>query len=477
MHRNLIGFTAVTLTFISPIGGGVLPTYAGDAKISEHGSLDALGHARELRLSLGLDADEATLTTAAVDPAAFPVTTLGIPMTKAEGAEIDRRLRVQVGLDGAVTAGEQSPHWAGAWIDQAAGGLPVFQFDVSDPAAVSEVSSSLPPGTPFATRVVTRSLAQIQAVRDQVLSDVAFLRELGVEVVGSGTDIPGNRATVSVARLDPDIEAILRERYGDDIHVREGHRVVADACPVDGCLPMKGGLGIIGKSALWPCTVGYVARRTDVNPDTFVLVTAGHCVQYGSGLTGNPWHHGATNIGYGINSPAGGKIETFFNNSSADVGLVSMFSNIIPVTKNQVLVDDSPVVVRPATQVKSWNLQLPGSIVCRMGMTTKHQCGTIIDNDETRISEVAGIASANIQHTVVYGRDADGGDSGGTMFVRVEDPEGPYAVLYGTHVHSDDGYVPSGGQGWYSPIDRGIAQIQATHAPVTLRACLSSTCP
>lgn len=82
-----------------------------------------------------------------------------------------------------------------------------------------------------------------------------------------------------------------------------------------------------------------------------------------------------------------------------------------------------------------------------------------------------------IEPTVVYTRDANNGDSGGSIFVHVEEPgEPPLVVLYGTHVHSQDGYVGSGGLGWYSPFDRGITQIQATHAPVALTPCLTSTC-
>lgn len=110
-------------------------------------------------------------------------------------------------------------------------------------------------------------------------------------------------------------------------------------------------------------------------------------------------------------------------------------------------------------------------------MTTGRQCGTITDNDETKVSKVGTIATAYIKHCVVYGRDANSGDSGGTMFVQVNDPEGYYAIVYGTHVHSDEGYVPTGGYGWYSPVDRGITQLEASHPPLQLHACIVASCP
>lgn len=159
------------------------------------------------------------------------------------------------------------------------------------------------------------------------------------------------------------------------------------------------------------------------------------------------------------------------------MGLISVFSGTYPVNRRQTLVDDSPVTIRNVTQVRPWNQQTVGSFVCRMGRTTNLQCGFITDNDETKVSEVQGVGSVNIEHTVVYGRDADGGDSGGTIFVRVEEPgEAPYVVLYGTHVHSQDGYVPSGGSGWYSPVDRGINQMRASYPPLALNACITATC-
>lgn len=321
-------------------------------------------------------------------------------------------------------------------------------------------------------------MADLAAVKQRITDDVGELARLGFDVTSIGFDLPANRVTVGLAHLTTTASDAIRARYGDVVVTRERPPAVADTCPQTGCLPLKAGIGMLSKGGAWPGTIGYLARRTDVSPDVLVLVTAGHIVKLGSGATGDPFTHGTTNLGYGINSPAlSGKIHTFFDLADADVGLISVFSTVYPTSRNQVLVDESPVTTRPVLGVQPASSQLVNSLVCRMGRTTFLQCGTIRDNDETMISEVTGVEQHLIEHTVVYRRDALGGDSGGPIFVVVTPPAEPtQAVLYGTHVHSDNGAFSSTKEGWYSPIDRGIAQLQSRHAPLVLNACITGSC-
>jgi hypothetical protein len=435
----------------------------------------------ELRQEFGFTSDIETVRQAAVDRMNYPVLTYEIPMSVAEGDEVARRIRVQLSLDEAIAYGEADPQWGGVWIDQSAGGEPVFQFTQPTSGRDSALGALLPPGTKFRVVYVDTSYAKLQEERTEIVDDLDALANDGMEVNGVGIDLPGNRVRLTVSKLTPDIDSSLRARYGDRLTIVNGESAVSDFCPVDGCLPVKGGIGIVGKTSGWPCTLGYLARRTDVNPDTLVMVTAGHCVHLGSSSS-VAWHHGTTNLGYGLLSPnpslSGQWIHTWYDYADADVGLISVLAaQVPPVYRNQALVDDSPVTVRSITETRAWNLQTVGSFVCRMGRTTFLQCGFISDNDETKLSTVTGYGSMHIDHTVVYGRDANGGDSGGLMFVRVDEPGGPsYAVLYGTHVHSQDGYVTTGGVAWYSPVDRGITQLQSRHAPLTLNACITASC-
>lgn len=101
---------------------------ASNQRSDSDGSAGDPSHAAELRRAFGFDSDPATVARAAVDSASFPNRTYGIPLSLDEAAEVSRRIRVQLSLGGAITELETRPDWAGVWIDQEAGAVPVFQF-------------------------------------------------------------------------------------------------------------------------------------------------------------------------------------------------------------------------------------------------------------------------------------------------------------------------------------------------------------
>jgi hypothetical protein len=172
--------------------------------------------------------------------------------------------------------------------------------------------------------------------------------------------------------------------------------------------------------------------------------------------------------------------ETFVTSgeTDADVGVVSVSSSV-PTNKNRLLRRISDELTYPFEVALSWDLQAEDLVVCRMGVTTHYECGPIVNRDADKHSVVDAYGyhwDALVRGVVVYGRDADGGDSGAPMFYTRVGSNGTYAVLLGTHVHSQAGYVQDGGKGWYSPWDRGIVTLQTKRAPLQLTPCLSSTC-
>ncbi len=81
-----------------------------------------------------------------------------------------------------------------------------------------------------------------------------------------------------------------------------------------------------------------------------------------------------------------------------------------------------------------------------------------------------------IQGVVVTEVDGSGGDSGGPFFWEGNTPVGPVTYLVGTHVHSTEGdYTPSG-KGWFSPIDRGINQLENRFDGLDLAPCVTALC-
>jgi hypothetical protein len=455
------------------LAGGTPPVVAVDSSpvntsvaTSDRGDL---GHATEFRAELGFDASSETVVQAAQDGIGYPDLTWGIPLSIAEAAELQRRIKTMESVHPAVKAAEEDPTWAGWWIDQRDGGTPVLQFAADPEAKRALVEQRVPSGTKVRIVQVATPIRELRAKQDEIADAADSLRPDGVQITNISVNTVSNRVDVYLESVTDAAKAVIWSRFGDAIVIGQRGTATADLCPENACFPVKGGMGMTDQNSNWPCTVGYMAKRTDTTPDRLVFITAGHCVLFGT-ATG-PWKHGITTIGTSL-SFNGTNVHTWWQNSAADVGVVVVSSTQIPAVKNNILVNQSPVTVKPFEIQLSWDLQVPGMAVCRMGRTTGKQCGTIIDNDDTQLSVVDGQGSKTIQHVVVYGRDAKGGDSGGSIYY----VSGTYAVLLGTHVHSQDGYVPSGGLAWYSPWDRGIYQIQSHFSGLTLQPCISSTC-
>lgn len=198
---------------------GASPSVAG-ASPSEPPPVE-IAHAMDLRERFGLRADEWYVRLVASDPAAFSDDLMGIPLDSQEAAEIERRIELQDVLTPAREHALTLDDYGGTWMDQAAGGLPVFAFtgDLEDHAR--DLASVLPEGTRFDLRQVRYTMAQLDTAQDQVNAAAPGLRAAGIPVVLTGLDDQTNTVVVGVEGLTPDMEAGLRARFGDIISVRD----------------------------------------------------------------------------------------------------------------------------------------------------------------------------------------------------------------------------------------------------------------
>lgn len=440
----------------------------------------SLQHAARFRAELALEASDPIIRRAATDRDSYPDMTWGIPLSVDEAAEIQRRIDVWQDMLPAVARAEEDPAWAGWWLDHAAGGQAVLQFAGDADGKLAALASLIPRGTSVRAERVELTLRDLNALRDELVSREVGLTSQGIELTAIGLDVRANALAVSVRRNISGSQAAIADEIGSRFSLREEPPAGPDTCPASGCLPVKGGIGIADQrtSGNTPCTIGYMARRTDTVPDKLVFVTAGHCVQFAA--ANDPWRHGSVNIGSAA-TEAGVPVETWFNEANADVGVVD--TNLLPSVpsiRNQILIDDIPETVLRVQAVRTHSQQPVGLPVCRMGRTTGRQCGTITINDARKKSEV-GSAFVWINHTVVYSRDAVGGDSGGPVFLTDQDTptSTPWAILLGTHVHSFpvESQINPTGTGWYSPQDRGrTALLELPAGVVGVSPCTTTTC-
>lgn len=455
----------------------VLLALSASTPVAANVSLAELERAREFRSFHGFRSTTDTLIRAAGDEAAFPDRTWGVALTSDEATEMQRRIALMERAAVLVEPLSSDVGWAGWWIDQQAGGVPVFQF-VGDPGeARSKIEAELG-ANEYRIGTVMHSYRDLSDLMEALSAASDELVEGGIPITGVALNVRSNTIRVSLDPLTEKAKAYLLDRYGGPMIFDDEPVAEADSGCISGCLPLKGGIGIAPQDKpLRYCTSGYMARRADTDPDKLQFVTAGHCVEFGSPY--GPWLHGSTSVG---NSPTGGGnyMETYFDHSDGDVGLVTVSTSQIPTIKNEMLVGYNPTVIYRVQAAPSWSEQPEGMDVCRMGRTTGGpQCGHITDESESKrsIVKLNGVIVGNwwIDFTKVYSRDADLGDSGGPIYY-IAGGSSPYVALLGTHVDSQAGYVDFGGSGWYTTWDKGRDQLEASFSGLDLAPCFTTSC-
>jgi hypothetical protein len=475
----IIAALSVTLVGGTPAAAGTSLVNADPAvATSTEGDL---AQAAVFRHDIGFDASATTIARAATDRAAYPDLTFGVPLSEAEATELLRRNQIAVDIGPATSILAEDPAWAGVWIDHSAGGVPVFQFATDAAEAQAKVDRVLSKGVDHRVVAVARSYAELDAIRAKIFAAAAELEASGLVVTSVGFDTIGNRLRVGLLSLSTDSRNAMAGRFGPVV-VHEQGFAATDACPETGCMPIKAGIGVTDTNGNWPCTVGYLAKRYDTSPDQLVAITAGHCVKRGSKSA--YWQHGSVNIGL-PSQKSSSYVHAFFDNSNADVGsfTTKQLSDANRRTRNLLLWSTGGGTA-DITGFQPWGSQAVNTVVCRTGRTTDIKCGIIQDNNENKYSTIYNSdGSINERHliegTVVYKVDGLGGDSGGPVYVTtLPYPYDRYkATMYGTHVDSPfDDVFHSTWSGWYSPIDRGIAQLEASFPGFDIAMCSSAAC-
>ncbi|MEW5990505.1 MAG: trypsin-like serine protease [Chloroflexota bacterium] len=246
---------------------------------------------------------------------------------------------------------------------------------------------------------------------------------------------------------------------------------------------MKGGLRIrLVSNPLAICTAGFNVKKT--TSASLGTVTAGHCLELSNSTGIDYWGHAdspthAVNIGSEL-------LETWYQNSDADVGLISYDVDTVAALgyRNDLHIAD-PSTTGTVTGEQSTTTQVFGDPVCRMGWGTYNAsptpkqgrtCGTVGKNiNVSRLSCEEGLTGncRTIKHQWEVSFDSLPGDSGGPIYRQITPPQQFYRA-YGTHVHSGSG---AGAVGWYSPIDWGELEYYETSGlQYTFTVCITQTC-
>jgi hypothetical protein len=409
----------------------------------------------------GLSADASIIARAATDPS-YSSTNYGVPLSRAEERELQRRARAELDTEAAATFAQGQATYGGYYFDQQAQGNPVFLFTGNDKSMTAELKRLLPHGSGFRVRHVERAYADLLKTKERISASTDALIAAGVEVNSIGLHISTNTVAVGVHRLTSSATSQLVGRFGDGLEVFEQAPANSDACTsTNNCRPMKGGLSIV--SLTYPyneCTSGFMVRRVQ-NGGQLAILTAGHCV-HNDPINGD-WKHGTVVFG-------DRKDDTWSNHSDGDVALIELRpSEVVPVA-NQLYVYNGTSYIKTVTTWISNAQQTQGSQACAYGTNSnKSDCVTILHVDEVHSSPL-GSQSNWIDHTNTYGLDMDPGDSGGPIYKVLSDNA---RGAMGTHVHSTNG---AGAFSWYTPFEWGRTAYTNKTGGDYYYMCTTATC-
>jgi hypothetical protein len=451
--------------------------------VGESAAADAIDAEVEFRSTFGLRNDPDYVALASKGGPEFSNLDWGVPLSNDEVAELQRRLDVRESLGPAIAYAIAQPSYAGIYIDQLRGGLPVFLFTDVSSVDASELAGLAGGSTKIEIAAATRTLKELTATKGAISAARDQLRDAGVDITSVSVHVRTNQVEVGVVKPTPDAALVVSEIAPDAVVV-DSSRPTLDSCTITSCPPptgIIGGLEIVQGSDI--CTAGYVGHRLDV-PGTIALVTAGHCVRNGA-LT---WHHNGSTIGTAASTMG------WIAGSYGDVGWILLNSSSIPTAKNRALYNPDTNKVVNVVGYRTSSTQWEGDQLCRIGWGSwakNHnpsdplhghylglRCGTIVlyDSDSDGTSDqnsqsCVGTTCKWIRDMKVVSFDSTGGDSGGTVF---EPTTGTDAVLMGTHVHSQPDTSTSN-RGWYTTYEGGRTEL-ADHLGYDIKVCLNAGC-
>jgi hypothetical protein len=409
-------------------------TSAADLTPAGAAATATAGDAARFRQEFGFRSDAAYVQQSLADAAAFPNTRFGVPLTTAEGAEMQRRIDVQQAVTPAAEWAADEPDFGGWYIDQLNGGMPVLLV-ARDPAAFGRsFGQHLAASAAYQVAAVANSQVALQALEDRIWADRADLKAAGIDVQGVALDIRANAVHVEVTGLTGSAAAELRARYGA-VEPVENAPAGADTC-VDrsNCLPAKGGIKItdVQHPASW-CTLGFNAKL--YSNGARLMLTAGHCLLEGTAVS-DSWKHGSTTLGSGVDALWGPTYDTGLITRGATAG----DQNLVFWSS----ASDIPHVVA----IASLSGMPVGTPACRSGATSGYFCGQV-----TLIEATKDVDNTTVQHMWVEDFDASPGDSGAPVGLETAPDR---LLAYGTHSDSTSLNPTNprspGEAGWFMPI-------------------------
>lgn len=257
----------------------------------------------------------------------------------------------------------------------------------------------------------SRSMRDMEVVRDQIARDADALAAAGVIVTSWGPDVVTNTVRVAVTADAPHAFAVLRARYGDSVRTELGGAPMDIASRLYDSSPWNGG-DFIALDNGSDCTSGPPVYRPSTGAT--YLLTAGHCYLSSTtaGLSGYTYRtfQGSHAMGTG-SSPFMGWTAAEKVNGGYDDALIATSASKYD-WRTATATQTSGAVAQVSAQGS-----VVGASVCASGAFSGERCGAIVQyvNQDTR--SFNGVVKINMVAAENPGVPLAGpGDSGAPVY-------------------------------------------------------------
>ena len=182
--------------------------------------------------------------------------------------------------------------FAGLTVDEDSGRATVYLVAWRNAAALQQLRDRLHRRTAgfednlsIEYRLVDRSQASLDAIRDEITRDRSWASAVGGEVREWGVDTTNNVVSIGVAELTPELEDAASAQFGSAVQLREVGEFQKTS-RVHDVSPFKGGIRI--NNTITQCSSGFAVRHTSTG--LLALLTCGHCFSLNQAI----FHDGRT---------------------------------------------------------------------------------------------------------------------------------------------------------------------------------------
>ncbi|MEJ7785837.1 MAG: DNRLRE domain-containing protein [Solirubrobacteraceae bacterium] len=393
-----------------------------------------VSYSQKFRSNHGFRSDSTYVSDAWSDPAMQAgIDEYGHPLTATEMQELERRGTVEEATESSIdryVSGNAAANtaYAGAYVDQAAGGLIYLGFTNDAEMHKNAIAAGHPSPDRLRAFTAARSGEDLDALQDRVEADIPTLQAEGYEVTGVLQSVRNNNVQVAVPNPTADQQTRLQQKYGPGVELTAmGRAQNRRLSRMKRYQRIFAGLRLIAGGR---CTSAFTMRRVLSNgKKRYYHSTAGHC-------RNASWSQGGRRIGK--------TVANYWDNpgSNVDAQLISAR----PSRRTSRIFEPARTRIVRSVQKTGRKREIEAGQICKSGINTPGvTCGNVVSIRFRAPDPDVGRYFANQRLTDIYSGPGDSGSpiykkrgrrSAVAIGILKGGPVDNYNITWFTHVRS-----------------------------------------